>query len=315
MVGVVTLSVELELSWGMHDLEKFSHLSSDRSAEERALRRLLDACDRLDIPVSFPVVGHLLKASCDGSHSGPYPSGWWQNDPGTSLDEDPLFYAPDLVDWIRDRDARHELCSHTYSHVLGADASAELLDLELQRSREAFAECGLPDPSSLVMPRHHDIPPPLLSEHGFRTIRRPIADYGVDGTRLGKQWWLLTRSHPACEFKSIDGIVETTCTPHPSLTSHLLPVGQRPPPRKARLLPQSLRRRIHRRYLLRSLNRAVESDTHVHLWTHLYNLSNDPQWQCIEPFLEALAGRRDAGDLEVRRMCDLDAPVAKSSLR
>lgn len=41
MTGIVTLSVEVELGWGMHDLDEFSHLSPNRSAEERALTRLL----------------------------------------------------------------------------------------------------------------------------------------------------------------------------------------------------------------------------------------------------------------------------------
>lgn len=73
MTGIITLSVELELGWGMHDMGVTSHLSDDRSAEETVLTNLLETCDRLSLPVSFDIVGHLYHESCRGFHEGPYP--------------------------------------------------------------------------------------------------------------------------------------------------------------------------------------------------------------------------------------------------
>ena len=154
MNGVVTLSIELELGWGMHDWAEYGHLSSDRSAETEALHRLLDLADRLDLPITFDIVGHLLHDSCSGSHPGFHPESWWDEDPGTCNDSDPLFYAPDLIREIRNRETDHELATHTYSHLLADEATAEELDDELATVNELHADVGLSAPTSIVMPRH-----------------------------------------------------------------------------------------------------------------------------------------------------------------
>jgi hypothetical protein len=123
MVGYVTLSIEVELAWGVHDIETNSHLSEDGSVERTYARRLLDHCDTLGLPITFDVVGHLCHASCDGNHDGTHESGWFDADPGTDVGRDSLFYAPDLIGDIAGRPTEHELCTHTYSHVPGRTAT------------------------------------------------------------------------------------------------------------------------------------------------------------------------------------------------
>lgn len=59
MAGVITLSIELELGWGMHDIGEFDHLSEDRSAESETVRRLLDVCEDLSILDLAPTFLHL----------------------------------------------------------------------------------------------------------------------------------------------------------------------------------------------------------------------------------------------------------------
>jgi len=97
MNGVATLNVEVELGWGMHNQSKYDHLSSDQSVETETLHQLLDLTDRLNLPITFDIVGHLLHDSCSGFHPGPHPEPWWDEDPGTNNDSDPLFYAPNLI--------------------------------------------------------------------------------------------------------------------------------------------------------------------------------------------------------------------------
>jgi len=311
--GIVTLSIELELGWGMHDCGHFFHLSSDRSAEDRAFDRLLDACDRYDIPLSIDVVSHLFHESCSGIHEGPYPNGWWRNDPGTTKDQDPLFYAPDLIGSIAEREVDHEFCTHTYSHVLANEIQPELLELELERSRELHVESGLPTPTSIVMPRHLDVDYEILTRNGIDTIRTPIRDYGVETSMVRKWWWLLTRDHPLSELRRTDEMVETYCTPHPSLTGTALPTGQLTLPRHFRFVPRQIRVWLHRRYLEGAIRRAAQTGGHVHLWTHLYNMANDVQWRALEPALANLARARDRGKVIICPMAELDQYVASSS--
>ena len=148
MTSVVTLSIELELGWGMHDRAEYGHLSSDRSVETEALHRLLDLADRLDLPITFDIVEHLFHDSCSGSHFGSHPESWWTEDPGTNSDTDPLFYAPDLIREIRDRETDHELATHTYSHLLADEAMSEELNDELATVNDLHADVGAGRPAS-----------------------------------------------------------------------------------------------------------------------------------------------------------------------
>jgi peptidoglycan/xylan/chitin deacetylase (PgdA/CDA1 family) len=306
MTGTITISIEIELGWGMHDMGVFSHLSEDRSAEETALRRILNFSDKNDIQISFDVVGHLYRDSCNGSHEGPYPNSWWENDPGTDKKIHPQFYAPELIESIIDCQTTHEICTHTYSHILAKDMSDDLVRHELQLVRDVHERWDMSPPSSIVMPRHQSVDYELLEEFDIRTIRRPLTEYGLpDANPVRKLWWMISRDHPECELSISEGIIETTCTPHPSLAGTVLPSGQGDAPLYFRFLPLRVRERIHRRYLIGAIERAAQENSHVHLWTHLHNIANDSQWRAIEPALEHLAKRRDEEKVEIQKMCDL----------
>lgn len=311
MVGTITLSVEIELGWGMHDQGEFSHLSHDRTTEEQALSRLLAVCDDQQIEISFDIVGHLYHNACSGSHEGPYPTDWWKNDPGSSAAQAPLFYAPSMVTAIAERSVDHELCTHTYSHILAAEMCDEVTRHELRRVRTIHDEWDIPESSSIVMPRHQEVNYSVLSEYGIEVIRRPIETYGgSDLTPPAKLWWLFTRDHPICALRrASDGIVETTCTPHPSLASVTLPAGQRTPPLYFRTMPRRIREYMHRRYLCDAFELAADTHSHVHLWTHLFNIANDSQWRALKPALERLGELRNQGCVDVHPMRDLPSMV------
>jgi peptidoglycan/xylan/chitin deacetylase (PgdA/CDA1 family) len=311
MTGVVTLSIELELGWGMHDRAKYDHLSSGRTAETQALYRLLDLADNYDIPITFGIVGHLLHDSCTGYHSGPHSSGWWSEDPGSNSDRDPLFYAPDLVSEIQDRRVNHELATHTYSHLLANEASADHLDDELSKVAETYSEFGLPSPVSIVMPRHQRPDYSVLADHGIETIRRPIEGYSQSFTNpVSKVWWLLTRDHPQSTIETRDELRETTVTPHPSLTSITLPAGQSAPHPVFSVIPRRIRQSLHRRYLVNAIDRAATEGSHVHLWTHIYNMANNDQWPLIKDELSHLAKRRNEGHILIKRMDELNTQAS-----
>jgi len=306
MVGVVSLSIELELGWGMHDKGEFDHLSEDRLEETRTLQHLLDTTERLNIPITFPIVGHLLHESCDGFHTGPYAVDWWNEDPGTNVNEHPLFYAPDVVDEIESSVVEHEIATHTYSHLLANEATPDMIEFDLQKAREVHEDFGLPDPTSIVMPRHKEPDYSILTDHEIETIRRPVRNYGAHiDNKISKTWWLWNRSHPKSSMKQKKGILETTVTPHPSLTTTTLPKGQMSPHSIFSAIPKTLRKRRHLQYLQNAIDLAANEQTHVHLWTHLYNLSNKDQWPLVEKALMYLAERRNEEKLLIQPMNQL----------
>jgi hypothetical protein len=310
MIGTITLSIELELGWGMHDKGEYGHLSQDRTAETQALNRLLDLADSYDLPITFDVVGHLLHSSCSGHHSGPHPAGWWAEDPGSNSVEAPLFYAPDLIAEIRERPVGHEITTHTYSHLLADEATMGQLDDELSKVSEVHSEHGISAPTTIVMPRHQTPSYTTLSNHGIKTIRTTIEGYTPSFSNLAsKLWWLLMRTHPVSDLQTQDSLLETRVTPHPSLTAGSLPAGQLSPHPVFSTIPSTIRQRLHQEYLNGAIELAKNEGKHIHLWTHLYNFSNNSQWDVMKPALARIGQLYNNGEISVQPMRKLSEMV------
>lgn len=307
MAGTVTISMEVELGWGVHDLGDFEHLSAGGAAERRYLSKLLDRCDEVGVPISFDVVGHLCESACDGDHEGPHRDGWFAADPGTDAATDPLFYAPSMVRDILDRPTDHEFCTHTYSHVPCHEATPETVAWELERSQEIIAELTGSGTTSIVPPRHYRPSAAVLRDAGVEIMR--MNRDTSDKSRPARVKELVYGPHPVYEPVVVDGVVETYCTSYPSLTSSALPAGQRPAPSIFRPLPVRVRQALQRQYLNRAVDRAVATDGYCHLWCHLYDLANEYQWPAVRSFLGDLAARRDRGDVRVLTMAELNDQV------
>lgn len=304
MAATVTISIEIELGWGVHDLQRYDHLSERGREERRYLRKLLDACDAHRIPVSFDVVGHLFLEECAGTHPGPYADGWFEADPGTDSETDPLFYAPDMIDEIVARPTDHELCTHTFSHVLCGDADADTQRRDLEYSQHLHETEGNGQTTSLVPPRHYEPSADVLREQGIGIVRVPTDESTATGISRFRE--LLLGPPHVGEPRIEDGIVETYCTSQPTLTAASLPSGQRATHLAFRWLPVGIRRRLHERYLRTAVDAAIDDDSSLHVWCHLYDLSNEYQFPQIASFLETLASLRESGDVTIKTMSGLN---------
>lgn len=302
--GTLTLSIEIELAWGFHDVDGGDqYLSHNRERETEILHRLLALCDEWEIPISFDVVGHLLLDSCDGTHGSSYPNGWFDADPGTDRKRDPLFYARDLIKMIEQAAVDHEIGTHTFSHVMCDEVSDAVMRQELEMVEEIHERAGVGAPRSFVPPRHRSVSNKLLHEYGIETLR--LADFTEAHPDNPARQYIskFTSIAPIAEPRFVNGVLETYCSPHPTLTAPFLSTGQAAVHPAYRVVPPTVRRRIHTRNLSTSLTRAIEQNSFVHHWTHLHNMANDHQMQPIELFLNFAAARRDA---EECRICTME---------
>ncbi|SEP10603.1 hypothetical protein SAMN05216388_103325 [Halorientalis persicus] len=302
-MSTLTISIEVELGWGVHDIRKSSHLSEDGKEERKYLDKIIEKSEEIDIPISFDIVGHLLLSECDGNHDGPYPEGWFQADSGTDKRSDPLFYAPDIANKVLGSNANHELCTHTFSHILCDDASNELIEKELQQIQELHQHLHNEVVRSFVPPRHRQPSNRTLKQNGIKVAR--YAKENKTLTPLHRLKQLTIGPHPMWEPKFSDGILETYCTRYPSLTAGTLPAGQSSKIHPVfRPIPVSLRKKIHLQYLKKSTKRAFLSGTPLHLWCHLYDLSNEHQWEVIDKYFDYLDGIQES-DLMIKTMSEL----------
>lgn len=114
---------------------------------------------------------------------------------------------------------------------------------------------------------------------------------------------------PICPPRLVDGVVETYTTKYPTLTAPFLPAGQKEPHPVFKILPLSVRERLHTRNMNRALFTAIERESFVHMWTHLWETANDVQWPQLENFLRKVSTATDSGTLHIRTMKELNREV------
>lgn len=311
-----TISIEVELGWGLVQYDMLDALSENRQQETETLARLLELCDELDVRVTFDVVGHLFLSEPLDIYDGGHPDGWFDDVPRTGPKTDPEFYAPDLVEMIQDAAVEHELATHTFTHVPAREASEKTLRWELEQVMTVHREVAGAGPRSFVPPNHSKPPVDLLVDAGIQVLRLP--DFHAEGvqltaTRAHEAVRILSGRDPLVEPALVDGLVETYVSEHISLASPLLPSGQRPPHPLFGALPAAIRRRLHQRALSRTLSRAVEQGTPVHHWAHLWDLANNQQWPQVESFLRKLAAVDAEGAVSLRTMGELERYVTQGN--
>lgn len=306
MPGSAIFSVEVELGWGYHDLQrpnKYATLSESRDAETEALERLLTLCDQFEIPITFDVVGHLMLNDCSGTHRGEYPTDWFGADPSTDVESDPLFYAPDLIEMIEAAEVDHEICTHTFSHALGEKFTPTQLDSDLKRAQDLHRERFGQPAESIVPPRHQQMDSEILKQNEIRVIRQTIGKMPETKPALLK--WYFSRNHPVMEPVRDGGLVTTYTSVTQSMTAPYISHGQGTVHPVLRSIPLHLRKYIHRKYVKDALDRAATENKHVHLWTHLHDMANEAQLAIVGQVIRLAADYCADNRLSTIRMNDL----------
>lgn len=126
MEGAITISMEIELGWRVHDVAKSSHLSEDDTAERAYLDRLLDHCDDLNLPITFESSGTCWRATATVGTTAPTARA------GSTATQRQTRPPTPVLRRSENRGAadHHERCSHTYTHVPCAETTPEAVAWE-----------------------------------------------------------------------------------------------------------------------------------------------------------------------------------------
>lgn len=304
-MGSLSFSMEIELGWGTTlgdrvSVEQITNKFSDceRSRETETLKNLLDVCDSGGIPIGFDVVGHLFLSECNG-HESPHNSTWFDIDPETDVDTDPLFFAPDLVEMILMSNTQHEIGTHTFSHIPCDEVSPHIVNWELNKIADIHESSGLNPPTFFVAPRHRDPPWEILKENNIHVVRSPSDDENSqDRGAVSRFLGHFTKDPILREPELHEGLTLIWCQSGASLTAFYLPKGDLSPHPAFQAVPKSLRKRAHQSYLQQALEAAKNGKT-VHMWAHLYDISNKDQWSIVKSFLEDVSHAKKRGEVEV----------------
>lgn len=183
--GTMVVSLDLELAWGRFDHLPLPLLEQESRQERSHITPLLTLFDRFDIPATWAVVGHLMLEKCLRNRHGVahpdlfprsyyswFPLDWYCFDPCTTVDSDPAWYAPDIVEWIRHARVRHEIGSHSFGHIYYGDqeCTQSVALADLNAALEAAARQGIVL-KSFVFPRNQVGHLDVLKHFGFRSYR------------------------------------------------------------------------------------------------------------------------------------------------
>ena len=311
------LSLDTELIWGSFDHltpSEFDEAYPDIRATIRSILRLLET---YEISATWAVVGHLFLESCSRSPEGLAHAGlirprqswrtgdWYRADPCTDVRSDPLWYGPDILDLLQSAQVAQEIGSHSFAHVLfgDPDLTREAVEADLRECVAVAARRGI-ELRSFVFPRNSEGHHEALRAAGFTAFR------GADPYRFAGT------PRPVYRASHLTGHALGLAPPI-SRPSEKLPGLWNIPGSTLFMHRAGLRRAISRaarvRRMKRGLAKAMSEGGIFHLWTHPFNLANDPVYllAVLEDTLKVASVARERGELSIETMGSLAAKLSE----
>ena len=265
-------SVDLELGVG---IEHSASSAIESPAQERkAFSKIVSLCEAYSIPATIAICGHLFLRECTGHPGFPraspdfYEGDWFKNDPASNFEKNNEWYAPDLVELIKEKG--FEIACHSFSHIPFNYCSREVAEAEISECVKIARENSV-QLKSMVFPRNEVHYLDVLGKHGFtHFVSYPKADnFLIDyGTRALK-------FNTPCKTQ---GLVEVPRT---------------------MFLYRDKWTELFR--MKRLLELAKLKNSFFHLWCHAYNLRSQQHVR----FLEKIFRKVDSLSIEKKSVCEV----------
>ena len=184
--GGMIISADFEMSWAFRYSKRTKDFKQMGKQERENFPVILDILDKYKIPITWATVGHLFLKGCQkGDHDwmAPMPhfddhwkfteGAWFDHDPCSDVNQDPEWYAPDLIEQIIASDVNHEIGCHTFSHIdcTYKNCPPEVMDDELKACTEAAKPYGI-SLSSFVFPGGTHGNYEMLHKNGYHIYRK-----------------------------------------------------------------------------------------------------------------------------------------------
>jgi Polysaccharide deacetylase len=278
--GKLTISIDLELAWGVWDWVTAEHLRRAEEDERPICAALIDLFDRHEIAATWAMVAALLDA----------PSA--QGRPGAQA----CWYAPDIIERLLGARVRHEIGSHSGRHIYFDRATAAQAREDLEFARDIHRSHGLAF-RSFVYPRHAFGHADIIAEVGLRAYSHADAGWFEAfrrlGERPGRAAHLVDKLLPIPPQPVVpqdeDGIIH--------IPKSMLLMGRNGPRRFISPTVTGAKLRA-------GLARARESGGTFHLFFHPSNFyyRRDEQLETLAAFLADAADEAGRGRIEIRTM-------------
>jgi peptidoglycan/xylan/chitin deacetylase (PgdA/CDA1 family) len=311
--GIFTISIDLELAWGICDKPISAKTSNALMREREIIRRLLNLFSRYTIQATWAIVGHLMLVKCDWDQERVHPEfrrpiikdhtrDWFFQHPKNQTD--PLWYGRDIVEWIRSAEPPQEIGSHSFCHVPYDQVTTrpETVRQDIEKARESHRSLELPF-EIFIFPRNRLGHRELLAQAGVLAYRGNTRRwyYSIRWNsirRLFNFLYFLLPIPPRTVTATVD---ETGMVNIPDSMQFFSRQGSR-----SLVSSKSLTRKG-----VVGLNRAVERGEVFHLWFHPSNFAygTNRQFESLENILKHAQLLRTSGQLEVLTMGEIQRRI------
>jgi peptidoglycan/xylan/chitin deacetylase (PgdA/CDA1 family) len=280
MKGTLTISIDLELAWGVWDSLTPEQLRMAETAERPISAALIELFDRHSIQATWAMVAALLDEKSAALR------------PGSKT----CWFAPDIVEHLTSAKTRHEIGTHSGRHVYFDRIGASEAEDDLGFARDIHRANGLAF-TSMVFPRNEVGHLPQLASVGLRTFRGPDAGPATAMRRISRSLGqaanlaekALPLPPPVVEAKRSGGMID--------VPGSMLLMGRNGVRRF--VLPL-----VTRAKLKSGLERARRAGGIFHLWFHPSNFyyRREEQLATLDWFLGHAANEAGNGRIEIRTM-------------
>lgn len=280
MTGKLTISIDLELAWGVWDSLSAQQLQLAESEERPICAALIELFDRHQVPATWAMVAALLDEKSGKERPGPVK----------------CWYAPDIVEQLLGAKTPHEIGSHGGHHIYFDRIDAPTAETDLAYAREIHKAHDLPF-TSIVFPRNAVGHLGTLERAGLRVYRGPDAGLATSLRRSSEP--LGQAAHFGGQLLPLPPPV-VKATRRAALTNvpgSMLLIARNGPRRF--VLPSVTRAKLEL-----GLARARRQGDIFHLWFHPSNFyyRRDERLATLDWFLERAASEAGRGAIDIVTM-------------
>ena len=275
--GSLCISIDLELAWGIWDKPEPDAIARCGELERTIVDKLVGLLETYEVSATWAIVGRLLDRD--------------------ATRDDKVWYAPDLIERVRNARVAQDIGSHSYAHLYFGETDREALRADLAAARRVHDAHGLPF-GSFVFPRNQVAHLDLLREAGVRIFRS--VDHG---------WHTAVRQRLGAMAGRIANLADKALPFPPAIVNPIDHDGLVELPSSMLLLARKgLRRAIHPLSLVAKaslgIERARRANGVFHLWFHPSNFYYDMtrQLDTFDRILRRACKMRDRGQLDIKAM-------------
>ncbi|MFB0559699.1 MAG: hypothetical protein ACETWM_00515 [Candidatus Lokiarchaeia archaeon] len=314
--GIFTISIDLELAWGMCDKPIKPSTRHAIQLERGIVRQILNLFSKYDVRATWAVVDHLLLTECNWEGDRFHPEisrpitknlkrDWFFQHPKNQ--DDLLWYGRDIIEWIRNASPKQEIGSHSFCHIPYHEGSTNCnaVRADIKRAKKMCEAFDLPF-EIFVFPRN------II---GYRNL---LAKAGICVYRGNSPRWY--NSIPSFSFRRLmDFIYFLFRIPPPTVKATVDKTGMLNIPECMLLLGRNAVQSLVScgsliRMGIAGLNRAVKRREIFHLWFHPSNFAykTDKQFYVLETILRYAQHLRENDQLKILTMKDIKTIISET---